>query len=104
MNIVSAAEAVSHVSSGDRVFFQGAAMTPKVLIEALVDRYKEIKDIEIFHIHTEGPARYTQSPYRESFCLNSAFAAGNVRDAVNAEYGAYIPIFLSEIHLLFRRN
>ena len=27
-----------------------------------------------------------------------------MRDAVNAEYGAYIPIFLSEIHLLFRRN
>ncbi|MCY2686172.1 acetyl-CoA hydrolase/transferase family protein [Salinimicrobium sp. TH3] len=104
MELLSAAEAVSHVKTGDRVFFQGAAMTPNILIEALVDRYKELKDVEIFHIHTEGPARYTQIPYRESFRLNSCFAAGNVRDFVNSEYGAYIPIFLSEIHLLFRRN
>ncbi len=104
MELLSAAEAVSHVKTGDRVFFQGAAMTPNILIEALVDRYKELKDVEIFHIHTEGPARYTQIPYRESFRLNSCFAAGNVRDSVNSEYGAYIPIFLSEIHLLFRRN
>ncbi len=104
MELLSAAEAVSHVKTGDRVFFQGAAMTPNILIEALVDRYKEVKDVEIFHIHTEGPARYTQIPYRESFRLNSCFAAGNVRDSVNSEYGAYIPIFLSEIHLLFRRN
>jgi acyl-CoA hydrolase len=104
MKIVSAAEAVSYVESGNRVFFQGAAMTPNLLIDALVDRHKELKAVEIFHIHTEGSARYTQPPYRDSFCLNSCFAAGNVRDAVNSEYGAYIPIFLSEIHLLFRKN
>lgn len=28
----------------------------------------------------------------------------NVRDAVNCGNGDYIPVFLSEIHLLFRRN
>lgn len=104
MNIVSAAEAVSHVKSGDRVFFQGAAMTPKLLIEALVERYKDIKEVEIFQIHTEGQARYTQEPFRKAFYVNSCFAAGNVRDTINSEYGAYIPIFLSEIHLLFRKN
>lgn len=104
MKITSAAEAVSLVKTGNRVFFQGAAMTPNVLIEALCDRYSEIKDVEIFHIHTEGPARYTSAPYRDSFRVNSCFASGNVREAVNSSYGAYIPIFLSEIHLLFRRN
>lgn len=104
MKIVSAAEAVSHVKSGDRVFFQGAAMTPKILIEALENRYQELKDVEIFQIHTEGRARYAEAPYRDSFHINSCFASGNVRDAVNSSYGAYIPIFLSEIHLLFRRN
>ena len=104
MNIVSAAEAVSHVRSGDRIFFQGAAMTPNVLIEALVERYNELKEVEIFQIHTEGRARYTKEPYRKAFYVNSCFAAGNVRDTINSEYGAYIPIFLSEIHLLFRKN
>lgn len=104
MEIVSAVEAVSHVKSGDRVFFQGAAMTPKILIDALTDRYEELEDVELFQIHTEGRARYTEEPYRNSFRTNSCFASGNVRDTVNSSYGAYIPIFLSEIHLLFRKN
>ncbi len=104
MKITTAAEAVSIVKTGDRVFFQGAAMTPNVLIEALCDHYREVKDVEIFHIHTEGPARYTAPPYHDSFRVNSCFASGNVRETINSPYGAYIPIFLSEIHLLFRRN
>ena len=104
VNMVSPAEAVSFVKSGDRVFFQGAAMTPNVLIDALCDKYTELRNVEIFHIHTEGSAKYTIAPYRDSFQINSCFVSGNVREAVNSVYGAYIPIFLSEIHLLFRRN
>ena len=104
LNLVSKEEAVSHVKSGDRVFLHGAAMTPNVLIEALTDRYRELTDVELIHIHTEGPAPYTAPPYNESFRTNSCFVAGNVRKAVNSSIGAYIPIFLSEIHLLFRRN
>lgn len=104
LKIVSPQEAVSVVKSGDRVFLQGAAMTPNILIEALTERYKELSDVEFIHIHTEGPAPYTDFPYNESFKTNSCFVAGNVRKAVNSSIGAYIPIFLSEIHLLFRRN
>ena len=104
MQILSAAEAVSFVKSGNRVFFQGAAMTPNILIDALCDRYTELEDVELFQIHTEGDAKYTREPYRNSFRTNSCFASGNVREAVNSNYGAYIPIFLSEIHLLFRKN
>lgn len=97
-------EAVSHVKSGDRVFFQGAAMTPNILIHGLCERYNELKDVELFQIHTEGDAPYVRLPYRDSFRVNSCFASGNVRESVNSSYGAYIPIFLSEIHLLFRKN
>lgn len=104
LHIVSPAEAVSHVKSGDRVFLQGAAMTPNILINALTERYEELNDVEFIHIHTEGPAPYTDFPYNQSFKTNSCFVAGNVRKAVNSSIGAYIPIFLSEIHLLFRRN
>ena len=104
LNIVTPEEAVSHVKSGDRVFLHGAAMTPNVLINALTERYAELSDVELLHIHTEGPAPYTAAPYNASFRTNSCFVAGNVRQAVNSNIGAYIPIFLSEIHLLFRRN
>lgn len=104
LNIVSAQEAVSQIKSGDRVFLQGAAMTPHVLINTLCQRYKELLNVEMFQIHTEGDAPYTKSPYNEAFITNSCFVGGNVRKAVNSNLGAYIPIFLSEIHLLFRKN
>lgn len=104
LNITSPQEAVSHVKSGDRVYIQGAAMTPNELINSLCKRYRELENVEIFSIHTEGEAPYTKSPYQEAFKVNSCFVGGNVRSNINSEYGAYIPIFLSEIHLLFRRN
>ncbi len=100
----TAAQAVSQIESCQRIFFQGAAMTPNVLIDALCDRYAELQDIEIFQVHTEGEALYTQEPYNKSFKINSCFVGSNVRQAVNEGNGDYIPIFLSEIHLLFRRN
>lgn len=104
LNMVSAHEAVSQIRSGERVFIQGAAMTPNVLIKALCERYEELENVEIFQIHTEGDAPYTREPYNKAFSVNSCFVGSNVRQAVNSGQGAYIPIFLSEIHLLFRRN
>lgn len=104
MNIVSTAEAVSNIKSGNRVFIQGAAMTPNILIDAMCARHSELKDVEIISIHTEGDAKYTRKPYNQSFRMNSCFVGGNVRNMVNSTQGDYIPIFLSEIHLLFRKN
>jgi acyl-CoA hydrolase len=78
-------------------------MTPNLLINALCERHAALKDIEIIQIHTEGAALYTQEPYNKAFKLNSCFVGSNVRNAVNEGNGDYIPIFLSEIHLLFRR-
>ena len=102
--ILSAQQAVAIVNSGNRIFIQGAAMTPIKLIDALCERYNELSDVEILQIHTEGNAKYTEEPYSKAFNINSCFVAGNVRSAVNSNKGAYIPIFLSEIHNLFRRN
>jgi acyl-CoA hydrolase len=104
LNTITPAEAVNFVSSGQRVFFQGAAMTPNLLINALCLRHQDLKDVEIIQVHTEGVALYTQEPYNKSFHVNSCFVGSNVRSAVNGGNGDYIPIFLSEIHLLFRKN
>lgn len=101
---MSKEKAVEQVKSNQRVFIQGAAMTPKVLVKALSERYQEIKNVEIVHIHTEGEALYAQKPYSDSFKVNTFFVGSNVRNAVNTHKGDYIPIFLSEIHQLFRRN
>ncbi|RMA58715.1 acetyl-CoA hydrolase/transferase family protein [Ulvibacter antarcticus] len=104
MKIVSAQEAVSVVKSGNRVFFQGAAMTPNLLIDTLCDRYNELENVEIVQIHTHGDAKYTRAPYYNAFQLNSCFVGANVREGVASHKGDYIPVFLSEIHWLFRRK
>ncbi|QBA63225.1 acetyl-CoA hydrolase/transferase family protein [Muriicola soli] len=104
MKIVSKTEAAALIKSGDRIFLQGAAMTPNTLINAICDRYEDLSDVEIISIHTEGTVNYATPPYNKAFSINSCFVGGNVRKAVNTNKGDYIPIFLSEIHLLFRRN
>jgi acyl-CoA hydrolase len=104
LNKVTAEEAVSKVQSGNRVFIQGAAMTPFRLIDALVSRYESLEDVEIMHLHTEGQAQYTEEPYSKAFKINSVFVGGNVRNSLKQGNRDYIPIFLSEIHRLFRRS
>lgn len=104
MQIVSAEKAVSVVKSGDRVFFQGAAMTPNLLIDTLCERYRELENVKIVQIHTHGEAKYTIAPFTEAFYLSSCFVGDNVRKGVDGPHGDYIPVFLSEIHWFFRRN
>ena len=104
IKIVTAEKAVSVVKSNDAVFFQGAAMTPNLLIDTLCERYQELKNVEIIQAHTDGEAKYMEQPYSDSFKLMSCFVGNNVRKGVNTNNGDYIPIFLSEIHLLFRRG
>lgn len=101
MKITTPEEVVKLVKSGDRVFFQGAAMTPNELIDALCERHQELENIEIVSIHTEGDAKYTQEPFNKTFHLNSCFVGGNVRKSVNTPKADYVPVFLSEIHRLF---
>ena len=55
-------------------------------------------------VHTEGNARYTQAPYNKAFKVNSFFVGSNIRSSVNGSNGDYMPIFLSEIHHLFRQD
>ena len=42
--------------------------------------------------------------YKDSFRINSLFVSENIREAVNAGRGDYVPVFLSEIPILFRRG
>ncbi|MDM9630327.1 acetyl-CoA hydrolase/transferase family protein [Robiginitalea aurantiaca] len=104
MNIVSLETAASYVKSGNRIFIQGAAMTPNTLVNAICSRYEELEEVEVISIHTDGVVNYALPPYNKAFKINSCFVGGNVRKAVNTNQGDYIPIFLSEIHWLFRRN
>ncbi len=101
---LTAAEAVKNISSGDRVFIHGIAAAPAKLISAMTDRAGELRDVEIVHLHTEGPAPYAEPQHAGNFRVNSFFVGANVRQPIREGRGDYIPIFLSEIPALFRKQ
>ena len=101
---LTAADAVKIINSGERVFIHGVAAAPQALIRAMTDRADELKDVEIVHLHTEGPALYADREFSDSFRVNAFFVGSNVRGAVNEGRADYIPVFLSEIPALFRKR
>lgn len=100
----SAQKAVEVIKSGDRVYIHAVAAAPQQLIGAMTDRWKELKNVEIIHLHTEGAAPYSKPEYEGHFFTNALFVGSNVRKAVNEGRGDYIPVFLSEIPGLFRNG
>ncbi len=98
---ISAEEAVKLVKSGDRVFVHGSAATPLHLINTLFKRAGEINNVEIVSISTFGDIQWKEPGVTDSFRLNSLFVSGNIREWANSVHGSYIPIFLSEIPVLF---
>lgn len=104
MNYISAEEAVKIIKPGHRVFVHGGAATPHYLLEKLADRANELWNVEIVSISMQGDAVIADKKYKDSFRINSLFVSQNIREAVNDGRGDYVPIFLSEIPLLFKRG
>jgi 4-hydroxybutyrate CoA-transferase len=102
VRIVSAAEALGAVQSGNRVFIHSVAAAPRRLIEALTARSGELRVVEIVQLHTEGEAPYAAPGLSRSFRVNTVFVGPNIRAAVQEGRADYLPVFLSEVPLLFR--
>jgi acyl-CoA hydrolase len=100
----TAEEAVKLVESGDRVFLHGSAATPIILINALLKRASEIKNVELVSISTYGKIDWNHPDVLESFYFNSLFVSENIRGWANSESGGYVPVFLSEIPRLFNKG
>ena len=101
---VSPQEALSVIQSGDRVFMHGSAQTPVYLINELAKEAHRLKDVEIVSISVYGELDVCKPEYRENFRMNSMFVSASIREAVNNGRADYIPVFLSEIPELFKRN
>ena len=104
MNYISGEEAVQAVKPGQRVFVHGGAATPHFLLKKLAERSSELWNVEIVSISLQGDAVIADKKYKDSFRINSLFVSQNIREAVNDGRGDYVPIFLSEIPILFRRG
>jgi len=100
----TAGQALEAVESGRRVWIQSGCGTPSVLVNALVARAPEVRDVEIVHMMTLGSADYTKPEYAGRFRHRGLFLGANVRAAIADGRADYTPIFLSEIEALFENG
>ncbi|HTL12822.1 MAG TPA: acetyl-CoA hydrolase/transferase C-terminal domain-containing protein [Bdellovibrionota bacterium] len=94
--------AVRAVESGQRVFIHGAAATPRRLIDALVAQAPRLKDVELVHLHTIGPATWADPALSKSFKVSAFFIGANMRAQFSPGRVDYLPCFLSEIPQILR--
>lgn len=101
---VTAAEAAQKITSGDAVYIHSNAAAPASLIEGMLARAPHLRDVTILHLLTMGRAEYARKEFAESFRVHALFIGENVRKSVNEGRADYMPVFLSEIPVLFERD
>lgn len=102
--ILTADEAVKSIKSGDNVVVQPGCAIPHELVRALVRRKDNLTNVTLYHILVVGPLEYVQPGMEKHFKHKAFFIGGNTRKAVNEGRAEFIPIFLSEVPLLFKNN
>jgi 4-hydroxybutyrate CoA-transferase len=101
MQIVTPAQAVAGIRSGDQVYVHCAAAAPSVLLDALVARAPELEAVGVVHLHIEGPGPHLAPAMATHFRHRALFIGPNARAAVNEGRADYVPIFLSDVPRLF---
>src|ERR1044072_5189161 len=104
VNYVSVKQALALIQSNQRVFIHGSAHTPTYLLKHLAEEAHRLKNVEVVSISVYGDLYIDKPEYKDSFHLNSLFVSASVRKAVNDGYADYVPVFLSEIPILFEQN
>ncbi len=102
--IVTADEAVKVIKSGDKILAHSNCAFPTVLINALVKRKDELKDVQIMHALAVGNVSYMKPEMNGHFRHNAFFIGGNSREAVRDGRADFTPIFLYETPLLFAKG
>lgn len=102
--VVSADEAVKCIKSHDKILIHSNCAFPSIIVEAMVRRKDELEQVELYHALTVGELPYLRPGMEGHFIHNATFIGGNSREAVQDGRADFIPIFLSEIPLLFKNG
>lgn len=90
--LITADQAAQLVKSGDTVVPAHAAAEPKYLIDALLKRKDELKDVEIWQGLNVADAAYCNPEYDGSFYVNSGFLGKNNRSYYQEGKGEFFPL------------
>ena len=102
--VVTADEAVKVISSGDKVVIQPGGSAPMHLINAMVNRKEELYGVDVYHILVVDDLPYMKPGMVKHFIHKAVLIGANTRKAVNEGRAEFIPIFLSEVTLLFKNG
>jgi len=102
--LTTADEAVKKIKSGDNIVIQPGCAVPLELVRAMVSRKDELENVTIYHILIVGELPYVNPGMEKHFKHKAFFTGANVRKAVQEGRAEFIPIFLSEVPLLFKRG
>ncbi len=89
------------IPPGSRVFIGSGAACPHALVSQMLENSRDLKDIQLVHIRTEGDPEWVAPEFRNTFTINSLFAGLGIREAINDGLADYTPSFSSEIPKLF---
>jgi 4-hydroxybutyrate CoA-transferase len=105
MKIVSAEEAVSVVKSGQTIFVSHACNEPVALVEALIARKDELRDVRLINgLHHPSRCRYLEPDMKEHFKLLTFLGGPPSRKALQEGRAEYIPSNISYMPRLFREG
>ena len=104
MQNVSSEEAVASIGDGQTIFIHGGAATPTALLAALAERARQLTDVTTVGLHLDGPCPHLEPALAGHVRHRALFIGPSARDAVNEGRADYVPIFLSDIPLLFSRG
>ena len=102
--LTTADDAVKSIKSGDNVVVQPGCAVPLELVRSMVRRKDELENVTIYHILIVGELPYVNPGMEKHFKHKAFFVGANVRKALHEGRAEFIPIFLSEVPLLFKRN
>ena len=95
--LAQAADAVTRIRSGQRIFIGTGCAQPQALVDALLDRAVKLHDIEIIHLLTFTDTTYRHADLARHFRLNRFFVMETSTGSDQGDLCDCIPISLSDI-------
>ena len=80
MNITTSHQALEVIKSNSNVFIHTGSAIPQHLIHAMTMRAKELSNVSIYQLHTEGEAPYAKEEMASAFTIKALFVGPSTRN------------------------
>jgi 4-hydroxybutyrate CoA-transferase len=97
---ISLEKAAGLIQSGMRVIVGSACGTPEGLIDGMLARADELRNVEIVAMVSTGKSAYARPEYSKSFRHNSFFIWTSTRKAMEENRADYTPCFFQEFPII----